>query len=166
MLCIELAKKHVHNGAIMQPSAVFCLKEAEKHEKMGNTKNAKVWAVKSLAYSIGIFSPDYKTANANNSTNQEGEMRMSTIREVYNPLIKAALADDTRALFMLAEVGLEIFKANPEKCKSVDDGVEAAKRNLDYYCQYFDEKTANKVKEVYCLGQGFRDLAGCKHNFI
>jgi hypothetical protein len=64
MLSIELAKKHAHNGAIMQSSAVFCMKEAEKHEKTGNTKNAKFWAVKSLADSVGIFSLDYKTANA------------------------------------------------------------------------------------------------------
>lgn len=47
-----------------------------------------------------------------------------------------------------------------------EDGIKAAKRNLDYYCQYFDEKTANKVKEVYCLGQGFRDLAGRKYDFM
>ena len=91
---------------------------------------------------------------------------MPTIREVYDPLVQAALIDDPRALSMLADVGVEIFKANPGKCKNVADGVEAAKRNLDYYCQYFDENTANKVKAVYCLGQGFRDLAGCKHNFI
>jgi hypothetical protein len=91
---------------------------------------------------------------------------MPTIREVYNPLIEAALADDPRALPMLADVGAEIFKANPGKCKDVEDGIKAAKRNLDYYCQYFDEKTANKVKEVYCLGQGFRDLAGRKYDFM
>lgn len=63
MLSIELAKKHAHNGAIMQSSAIFCLKQAEKHERNGNRKNAKFWAVKSLAYSIGIFALDYKTAN-------------------------------------------------------------------------------------------------------
>ena len=91
---------------------------------------------------------------------------MPTIREVYNPLIEAALADDPRALPMLADVGAEIFKANPDKCKDVDDGVEAAKRNLDYYCQYFDETTATKVKAVYRLGRGFIDLAGRKYDFM
>jgi hypothetical protein len=91
---------------------------------------------------------------------------MPTIREVYDPLINAALADDPRALSMLADVGAKIFKANPGKCKDVDDGVEAAKRNLDYYCQYFDEITATKVKAVYRLGRGFIDLLGHKHNFI
>lgn len=64
MLSIELARKHARNGAIMQSSAVLCLKEAEKQEQNGNRKNAKFWAVKSLAYSIGIFSLDYKAANA------------------------------------------------------------------------------------------------------
>ena len=91
---------------------------------------------------------------------------MPTINDVYGPLINAAVSNDPRALPMLVEVGTEIYKANPGKCKDVADGVEAAKRNLDYYCQYFDENTANKVKEVYYLGQGFRDLAGCKQNFI
>ena len=62
MLSVELARKHANNGAIMQSSAVFCLKEAEKHEQHGNRKNAQFWAVKSLAYSIGIFALDYKTA--------------------------------------------------------------------------------------------------------
>jgi hypothetical protein len=78
MLSLELAKKHAHNGAIMQSSAVFCLNEAEKHEQNGNRKNAKLWAVKSLAYSIGIFSSDYKTANTETiqPTNQEGAMKM------------------------------------------------------------------------------------------
>ncbi len=91
---------------------------------------------------------------------------MPTIREVYDPLVQAALSDNPRALPMLDDVGAEIFKANPGKCKSVDDGVEAAKRNLDYYCQYFDEPTATKVKAVYSLGRGFIDLSGHKHNFI
>lgn len=91
---------------------------------------------------------------------------MPTIREVYDPLVQAALSDNPRALLMLADVGAEIYKANPDKCEDVADGVEAAKRNLDYYCQYFYENTADKVKEVYGLGQGFRDLAGRKHNFI
>ena len=91
---------------------------------------------------------------------------MPTIREVYDPLIQAALSDNPQALAMLADVGTEIYKANPGKCKDVAHCIEAAKRNLDYYCQYFDENTANKVKAVYGLGQGFRDLAGRKHNFI
>ena len=91
---------------------------------------------------------------------------MPTIREVYNPLIEAALADDPRALSMLADVGAEIFKANPGKCKDVEDGIKAAKRNLAYYCQYFDGNTTNKVKDVYGLGRGFLDLAGRKYDFM
>jgi hypothetical protein len=91
---------------------------------------------------------------------------MPTIREVYDPLINAALADDPRALSMLAEVGSEIYKANPGFCKDVADGIKAAKENLDYYCQYFDEPTATKVKAFYSLGRGFVDLSGHKHNFI
>jgi hypothetical protein len=46
---------------------------------------------------------------------------MPTIREVYDPLVQAALSDNPQALSMLADVGVEIYKANPEKCKSADD---------------------------------------------
>lgn len=90
---------------------------------------------------------------------------MPTIGEVYNPLVEAARSDDPRAIEMLRAVGVEVFKANPDKCENAEDGVAAAKRNLDYYCQYFDEDTAAKIKKVYGLGGGFRDLAGNKHGF-
>ena len=91
---------------------------------------------------------------------------MPTIGEVYNPLVEAARSDDPQAMALLNAVGVEIFKANPDKCKDAEDGAAAAKINLDYYCQYFDEETANKVKAVYGLGKGFRDLAGNKHGFV
>lgn len=87
---------------------------------------------------------------------------MPTIGEVYNPLIEAAISDNPESLNLLTAVGCEIYKFNPDKCKSIEDGVEAAKRNLDYYCQYFDEKVACKVKSVYNLGQEFRCLTGTK----
>ena len=90
---------------------------------------------------------------------------MPTIREVYDPLVQAALIDDPRALSMLADVGTEIYKASPGFCKSFADGIKAAKENLDYYCQYFDQKTAHKVKDVYGLGRGLCDPA-YKHNHI
>ena len=88
---------------------------------------------------------------------------MPTIGEVYDPLIEAARTNNPQGLTMLNAVGEEIFKANPDKCKNVDEGVAAAKRNLDYYCQYYDDETASKTKEFYGLGQGFRDLAGNKY---
>lgn len=90
---------------------------------------------------------------------------MPTIGEVYNPLVNAAITDSPEATRLMLEVGKAIFSAHPTRCSSLEEGIKAAKDNLDYYCQYFDEKTANKVKEVYGLGSGFRDLAGNKHNF-
>lgn len=88
---------------------------------------------------------------------------MPTIGEVYNPLVEAAKSGDAGAQALLAETGKMIFEANPDRCPSVEDGIEAAKKNLDYYCQYFDPETASVVKSVYGLGAGFRDLCGNKH---
>jgi len=90
---------------------------------------------------------------------------MPTIGDVYNPLVEAAVADNPQAIEMLRAVGEEIFKQNPDLCHSVDDGIEAAKRNLDYYCQYFADEVTSKVKSVYELGPGYRDLLNRKHAF-
>ena len=87
---------------------------------------------------------------------------MPTVGEVYNPLIDAAISDNPEALNLLHAVGCEVFKFNLDKCESIEDGVNAAKKNLDYYCQYFDEKIASKVKSVYNLGQEFRFITGHK----
>lgn len=72
---------------------------------------------------------------------------MATIGEVYNPLIEARHDAD---LFTqrLVEVGTAIMTANPDKCKTLEDGIEAAKRNLDYYCQYFDDSVATETKKA------------------
>jgi hypothetical protein len=90
---------------------------------------------------------------------------MPTIGEVYNPLIEAAKNNSPSAFELLTELGRAIYEANPGKCTSVEDGVEAAKKNLDYYCQYFDEETARLVKQFYSLGSGFRGLNGNKYAF-
>lgn len=88
---------------------------------------------------------------------------MPTIGEVYNPLIKAALAGDRETGDrLLRESGQAIFERHPTRCRNVEDGIEAAKRNLDYFCQYYDEATAHTVKEFYGLGAGMRLLDGTK----
>lgn len=61
---LDLAKKHAHNGAVMQSSAVLCLETAEQHYDYGRYSSAEVWAIKSLAYSVGVFHPDYQAAKA------------------------------------------------------------------------------------------------------
>ncbi len=90
---------------------------------------------------------------------------MPTIGEVYNPLVEAAINNDPNGLVLLIEVAVKVLEANPDRLKSMEEGIAAVKNNLDYYCQYFGEETENKVKEFYGLGVGFRDLLGRKHSF-
>lgn len=89
-----------------------------------------------------------------------------TIGEVYNPLVQAATSQDPQGYVLLEQTGRMIFTANPGRCPSVEDGIEAARRNLDYYCQYFDDVTQRTVKDFYQLGQGFRGLNGKKSEGI
>lgn len=86
----------------------------------------------------------------------------TTIGDVYNPIIEAARTDDPAGHQLLEAAGEMIFKANPDRCGSREDGIEAARRNLDYYCQYFSGEVAAKVKEFYGLGAGYRCLDGNK----
>lgn len=79
---------------------------------------------------------------------------MPTIGEVYNPLIDAAKAyvpGDLLPEQLLLEVGILIFKENPDKCSSVEEGVAAAKSNLTYYIGYYDKPTREQVQLVYNL---------------
>lgn len=60
---IILARKHVmQNIAPMQSSAELCLSDAVKLYDDGALDRAKDRAIKSLAYTVGIFHPDYKSA--------------------------------------------------------------------------------------------------------
>lgn len=59
---ITLAKKHVDNGAVMQTSAQLCLDDAIRCIDKGMLDSAKMWAIWSLAYSVGIFHADYQAA--------------------------------------------------------------------------------------------------------
>lgn len=59
---IELARKHVGNGAPMQGSAELCLQDAESRLERGRYPEARNLALKALRYSVGIFHPDYKKA--------------------------------------------------------------------------------------------------------
>lgn len=59
---IRLARKHVSNGAQMESSARLCLADAIALLEKGDLAYAKARAVKSLAYSVGVFHTDYKKA--------------------------------------------------------------------------------------------------------
>ena len=60
---IELARKHIPT-AIQEGSARVCLEDAVKLYDAGDLINAKIRAVKSLGYSIGVFHRDYQRARA------------------------------------------------------------------------------------------------------
>lgn len=60
---IQLARKHVNNGAALQSSAVVCLQDAEALQAQGKCVEARNRAVKALQYSVGVFHPDYKAVN-------------------------------------------------------------------------------------------------------
>jgi hypothetical protein len=60
---VNLARKHVGNGAEMESSARLCLSDAVECCNKGAFESAKRHAIKSLAYSVGIFHADYKRAS-------------------------------------------------------------------------------------------------------
>jgi len=57
---IILARKHIGNGALMESSARVCLTDALNAVEREDYRAAKMWAVSSLAYSVGIFHSDYQ----------------------------------------------------------------------------------------------------------
>lgn len=60
---IELAKRHVDNGAAMASSARLCLDDAIALQAQGKCVAARNRAVKSLQYSIGVFHKDYRAVD-------------------------------------------------------------------------------------------------------
>lgn len=60
---IQLARKHVNNGAPMQSSAQRCLNDAEALQAQHKYVHACNLAVKSLQYSVGVLHPDYQAAD-------------------------------------------------------------------------------------------------------
>ena len=60
---IRLARKHADNNVAMQSSARMCLSDAINCYDSGDFDAAKIWALKSLKYSTGIFNKDYQKAS-------------------------------------------------------------------------------------------------------
>lgn len=56
---IILARKHIGKGKMVS-SAELCLSDAIDLYDSGNFPHAKQRALKSLAYSVGVFHQDYK----------------------------------------------------------------------------------------------------------
>ena len=61
---IILARKHLGSGS-MESSARHCLAEAVRLNDNNDTESARKWALKSIAYSVGVFHPDYVRADFN-----------------------------------------------------------------------------------------------------
>jgi hypothetical protein len=57
---IQLAQHHLNNGAVMATSALVCCEDAMAQYVLGHDATARMWARKSLSYSVGIFHPDYQ----------------------------------------------------------------------------------------------------------
>lgn len=87
---------------------------------------------------------------------------MTMIGEVYTPLIDAALRNDAAGHALLRDLAARILEENPDQASSIENALEAARRNLDYFCQYYSDETAQKVKSFYGLGAGFRTLTNTK----
>lgn len=58
---LALARKHLGSGS-MESSARLCLADAVSLMDKGDLKYAKLRALKSLAYSVGILHADYQRA--------------------------------------------------------------------------------------------------------
>lgn len=59
---VALAAKHAGNASIMNSSAGLCLQDAEGLLFKGDLEYAKMRAIDSLRYSVGVFHSDYKAA--------------------------------------------------------------------------------------------------------
>jgi len=57
---IRLARQHVANDAATESSARLCLSDALACYDAGDLESAVQRAIKSLAYSIGVFHRDYQ----------------------------------------------------------------------------------------------------------
>lgn len=60
---IETAEKHIGKGAMVS-SAKLCLDDAVEMAARGDYRATRMWAMRSLAYSVGIFHPDYRAVEA------------------------------------------------------------------------------------------------------
>lgn len=60
---IIIARKHIGTG-VMDSSARLCLADAIALYDAGDLASAKARALKSIAYSVGMFHADYRRASA------------------------------------------------------------------------------------------------------
>ena len=61
-MILELARKHLGNGAAMDSSARLCFADAQAQYDAGDLKAARICAMRSLKYSVGILHADFDKA--------------------------------------------------------------------------------------------------------
>ncbi len=74
---INLARSHVHEGT-MQSSARLNLSDANEAYDHGNYGAARLSALRSLKYSVGLFHEDYKRADAADERITDKELERHT----------------------------------------------------------------------------------------
>ena len=76
---------------------------------------------------------------------------MTTINEVYGPLVEAARNNATNGHEILRNVADKICRANPRCYASLEDGIEVAKQNLECFLQFYPEHVSDKARVYYGL---------------
>lgn len=76
---------------------------------------------------------------------------MAFINEVYDPLIEAARSNAANGPVLLRQLGEKLQHANADRCRSVEDGVAIARRNLALYAQFYPHPVCELVGVYYGL---------------
>jgi len=80
---IDLATKWIDKGiGTMVSSAQVCLDDAKTLMSEGKYNLVCAWAKRSLAYSVGIFHPDYKSLEGDTVLSGYCDQKKETIRKI------------------------------------------------------------------------------------
>jgi hypothetical protein len=76
---------------------------------------------------------------------------MTTINEMYGPLVEAARNNAPDGHEILRRVADKICRANPRCYASIEDGIEVAKQNLQCFLQFYPEHVSDQARVYYGL---------------
>ena len=76
---------------------------------------------------------------------------MSTINEVYGPLVEAARNHEPNSHEILRRVAAQLCNANPRCFATIEEGVTVAKQNLLCFLQFYPEHVSEQVRVYYGL---------------
>lgn len=74
---------------------------------------------------------------------------MSTINEIYGPLVEAARHNAPNRHEILRRVAAQLCNANPRCFASIEDGISVAKQNLQCFLQFYPEHVSEQVRVYY-----------------